>query len=80
MTLSPQALQHDLMMAALFRTIHVNTINTDIQIENGMSYLMLGVRVQMNPTPFGFNGVWVQTNPTPLAPTQASIEIEILHL
>ena len=41
------------------------TINTDIQIENRMSYLMLGVQVQMNLTP--------------LASTQALIEIQILH-
>ena len=46
----PQALRHDLMMAVLLRTIHVNTINMGIQIQNRMSYMMLGVRVQTNPT------------------------------
>ena len=68
------------MMAALLRTIHVKTINTDIQIENRMSYLMLGDVGSSEPDPAGFNEVQVQMNLTPLAPTQASIEIQILHL
>ena len=50
-------------------------INMGIQIQNRMSYMMLGVQ-----DPVGFNGMWVWMNPMPLAPTQASIEIQILHL
>ena len=52
----------------------------DIQIKNRMSYLMLGDAGLSEPDPAGFNEVWVQMNLTPLAPTQALIEIQILHL
>ena len=43
------------MMAALLRTIHLKTINTDIQIKNRMSYLMLGDAGSNELDPAGFN-------------------------
>ena len=68
------------MAAALLKTIHEHMINTDIQIQKWNKLFKVGGAGSSKPNPIGFNGMGIQMNLIPFASTQASLEVQILHL